>query len=215
MRCGICFAGTRRRNTVDKYLLRGESLRSVARRFGFSEDQVGRHRARHLQRALVQAAYPGSVPQDNGRDDYGASLLAEIQALKADAHRLQMQAERRRDLRVAIRALDSRLKIVETQARMVGVLETTSKSVSVNFDVAVSEADAQRIVAAYLATRQPPALAANYPVPSSQDAPEFPGTPSPKTSVHQPKKSQPAQSPAEASQEGEPCTQSKSNGKIV
>lgn len=172
-------------------MLKGEPLRAVGKRYGFSEDTIGRHR-RHMQVALSMVAKPESVNSTETLGfpcDYGNALLKEVNALKRDALRLQKQAEAERDLRTAIKAFDSRLRVVEVQARLTGAIETSSKSVNLNLDVQVSEADAARIVTAYLATRQPPALCDRS-------------------------HNQPAQSPADAPQEGEPCNQSKSNGKI-
>ena len=40
---------------MDKLLLRGEQINSVARRFSVSEDAVGRHK-RHMQLVIAKAA---------------------------------------------------------------------------------------------------------------------------------------------------------------
>src|SRR5205809_7918824 len=64
--------------------------------FHVSPDAVGRHR-RHMRTATlkVQAA------ADKQDLVYGQTLIEEVKAIKADAERLQLEAEGRRDIRAA------------------------------------------------------------------------------------------------------------------
>src|SRR5437667_3325025 len=81
---------------IDRQLLRGDMLNGIAHRFHVSPDAVGRHR-RHMRTAMlkVQAA---AEKQDLV---YGQTLIEEVKAIKADAERLQLEAEGRRDIRAA------------------------------------------------------------------------------------------------------------------
>jgi hypothetical protein len=62
---------------------------------------------------------------------YGSALLAEIARIRADAERLQIESERRQDVRGALRAIHERLAVVELEARLSGHIET-QKSVTIN-----------------------------------------------------------------------------------
>jgi Zn-dependent peptidase ImmA (M78 family) len=90
--CTICTH--HRRDTMDRALLRGEQLKTVARRYGVSDDALGRHR-KHMQLVIAKAA-----SQAEQKDlAYGSALLAEIARIRADADRLQIESERRLDVR--------------------------------------------------------------------------------------------------------------------
>src|SRR2546421_11517148 len=100
--CTICVH--HRRDSMDKALLRGEQLKSVARRYGVSDDALGRHR-KHMQTVIVKAA--ALVEQKDLA--YGSALLGEIAHILADGERLQGEAERRPDVRAAPRAIQQRV----------------------------------------------------------------------------------------------------------
>ena len=123
--CTICTH--RHRDGVDKLLLRGEQLKAVARRYSVSEDAIGRHK-KHLQVVIAKAAT--SIEQKELA--YGSALHAEIGRIRTDAERLQMESERRLDLRGALRAIHERLAIVELEAKLSGQIETGQKSVTIN-----------------------------------------------------------------------------------
>jgi hypothetical protein len=123
--CAICHH--HRRDSVDKALLLGEQLKAVARRYAVSDDALGRHR-KHMQMVIAKAA-----AQVEQRDlAYGSALLAEIARIRADAERLQVESERRRDVRSALRAIHERLAVVELEAKLSGQLETVQKNVTIN-----------------------------------------------------------------------------------
>ena len=122
--CSICTH--HRRDTMDKALLRGEQITVVARRYSVSDDALGRHK-RHMQVVIGKAA---AVAEQKDLA-YGSALLAEIGRIRADAERLQIESERRRDLRGALRAIHERLAVVELEARLSGQIET-QKSVTIN-----------------------------------------------------------------------------------
>ena len=59
-------------------------------------------------------------------------LIDEVKAIKADAKRLQLEAEGRRDIRAALQAIRERVGIVELQAKLMGEIQTGNQSVTVN-----------------------------------------------------------------------------------
>ena len=63
---------------------------------------------------------------------YGQTLIDEVKAIKADAERLQLEAEGRRDIRAALQAIRERVGIVELQAKLMGEIQTGSRNVTVN-----------------------------------------------------------------------------------
>ena len=111
---------------MDKLLLRGEQLKSVARRYSVSDDALGRHK-KHMQAVIVKAA--AVVEQKDVV--YGSALLAEIARIRADAERLQLESESRRDVRGALRAIHERLAVVELEARLSGQIDS-QKNVTIN-----------------------------------------------------------------------------------
>src|ERR1035441_5221366 len=97
---------------MDKLLLRGEQLTSVASRYSVSEDALGRHK-KHMQLVIAKAA--AVIEQKDVA--YGSALMAEIGRIRADAERLQLESERRQDVRGALRAIHERLAVVELEAK--------------------------------------------------------------------------------------------------
>src|SRR5438477_1821995 len=100
---------------IDRQLLRGDMLNGIAHRFHVSPDAVGRHR-RHMRTAMLKAQAAAET-QDLV---YGQTLIDEVKAIKADAERLQLEAEGRRDIRAALQAIRERVGIVELQAKLMG-----------------------------------------------------------------------------------------------
>src|SRR5436190_12743353 len=130
--CTICVH--HRRDSVDKALLRGEQLKAVARRYGVSDDALGRHR-KHMQLVIAKAA--AAVGQRELA--YGSALLEEIGRIRADAERLQVESERRRDVRSALRAIHERLAVVELEAKLSGQIDTAPKNVTINVQAITAE----------------------------------------------------------------------------
>jgi len=119
---------------MDKLLLRGEQLNVIARRFSVSPDAIFRHK-KHMQVVMVKAA-----AVTNEKDvAYGSSLLAEVARIRADAERLQLESESRRDLRGALRAIHERLAVVELEAKLSGQIETSQKNVTINVQAISTE----------------------------------------------------------------------------
>jgi hypothetical protein len=112
---------------MDKALLRGEQITVVARRYSVSDDALGRHK-RHVQLVIAKAA--SQVEQKDLA--YGSALLAEIARIRADAERLQIESERRQDVRGALRAIHERLAVVELEAKLSGQIDTSQRNVTIN-----------------------------------------------------------------------------------
>lgn len=150
--CTICHH--HRRDSMDKALLRGEKLKATARRYRVSEDALGRHK-KHLQLVIANAA---AAVEQNGLA-YGSALLVEIGRIRADAERLQSEAERRRDVRAALKAIHERLAIVELEAKLSGQIETGHKNVTVNVQAITPEEAleyAHDVIAIFGASATPP-----------------------------------------------------------
>ena len=96
----------------------------MARHFSVSEDALGRH-GRHMQIVIAKAA----ALVDQKDVSYGSALLAEIGRIRADAERLQLESERRHDVRGALRAIHERLAVVELEAKLSGKIDS-SKGIS-------------------------------------------------------------------------------------
>jgi hypothetical protein len=109
--CTICHH--QRRDAMDRLLLRGEQLAVLARRFSVSDDALSRHK-KHMQIVMAKAA----AVADQKDVAYGNGLLAEVARIRADAERLQLESENRRDLRGALRAIETRLTVIELEARL-------------------------------------------------------------------------------------------------
>jgi hypothetical protein len=116
-----------RRDAIDRLLLRGEQLKAVSRRFSVSEDAISRHK-KHMQLVIAKAA---TLVQQK-EVAYGSALMAEIGRIRSDAERLQLESERRQDLRGALRAIHERLAVVELEAKLGGQIDTSQKSVTIN-----------------------------------------------------------------------------------
>jgi hypothetical protein len=112
---------------MDKLLLRGEQLNTVAHRYSVSEDALGRHK-RHMQLVIAKASAVG----DQKDVAYGSTLISEIGRIRADAERLQLESERRQDVRGGLRAIHERLAIVELEAKLNGQIESGQRNVTIN-----------------------------------------------------------------------------------
>jgi hypothetical protein len=152
--CSICTHY--RRDGMDKALLRGEQITVVARRFSVSDDALGRHR-KHMQLVIAKAAT--LVEQKDLA--YGSALMAEIGRIRADAERLQLESESRRDLRGALRAIETRLSVIELEARFTGQLEVKQKNeVHLHLTPDRALAVAEAYVARHRVEKSPPLLQA-------------------------------------------------------
>ena len=137
-KCKSC--SSRHQRAIDAAILAGTSLRAIGRKFGVSYDSVRRH-SQHMQRALQAGA------KDADELQYGRTLLEQLAGIKSDLARIQADCEQRRDPRAAIKALDSRIKALETEGKLSGAITTGSRSLTINVE---SSGDEIRDVREYL-----------------------------------------------------------------
>lgn len=112
--CTIC--GHPERDAIDAALVAGEPFRRVAARHAVTEQAIRRHRKAHLPAALTQA----QEAKEAARAD---DLLAQLQALTAEAHRIKDRAERTGDYRTALAGIRELVRIVELLAKLRGELD--------------------------------------------------------------------------------------------
>jgi len=113
--CTICRHPERA--ALERELLAGEPYRGIARKFGVSEDALERHRhAGHIAAHLARAHQAAQVAQ---ADD----LLAEVQALRAKAYAILLQAEGAGDLRTALQGIRTALECLTLLAKLLGELD--------------------------------------------------------------------------------------------
>lgn len=152
--CSICIH--RGRDSMDRLLLRGERLNSVAHRFSVSQDAVFRHK-KHMQLVMAKAAAV-TVQKDVA---YGSALLEEVGRIRAAAERVQVEYENRRDLRGALRAIETRLSVIELEARFTGQIDVKQKNeFHLHFTPDRALAVAQAYVARHGAEKSLPVLQA-------------------------------------------------------
>jgi transposase-like protein len=113
--CTIC--SHPEREAIERKLLAGESYRDIAGQFGVSKSSLERHhRAGHIAAHLAQAHQAAQVAQ---ADD----LLAEVQALRAKAYSILLQAEGAGDLRTALQGIRTALECLTLLAKLLGELD--------------------------------------------------------------------------------------------
>jgi len=116
-RCTIC--DHPQREAIDQALVAREAFRNIAQRFAASPDAVYRHKQDHLPQHLCQAKAAQEVTQADG-------LLAKVEALAADATRIQATAAADGDLRTALQGIRELVRIIELQARLLGELKDST-----------------------------------------------------------------------------------------
>lgn len=154
MKCSICdLRNVRTRAAIDRHLLQGRTIRSTAHKFHVGEDALGRHR-RHMRAAITKAA--AVTPVDDADLAYGRELLSEAASIRADALRLQHEAEAQRDIKTALRGLQARLNTLEATARLTGAIQDGSRSFNVNVEATVLDENTLRRMATVWLERHPP-----------------------------------------------------------
>jgi hypothetical protein len=90
---------------------------------GHSRFALGRHR-KHMT-AAIAAAYSVAPPEEREKAlvSYGNDLQAEVRSLIDEANQLRATAARRRDVRAALKGIDSALKALELFAKLSGQLQ--------------------------------------------------------------------------------------------
>src|SRR5215471_2237720 len=124
-RCTICSSSHRR--SIDKDILVGSPLRTIADRWSVSKTALIRHRD-HLSRTLLKA-------QEAAQVEHADSLLEQLNHLTADARRIQEKAERARDYRAALAGIRELARIVDLVARLTGQIQQHTETNIVNFQI--------------------------------------------------------------------------------
>jgi hypothetical protein len=95
-------------------MVKSQTYRAISRQFQVSRQSLSRHKL-HIARILRESTETAENVQRN-------RLGAVLQGLVDDVHRLKRQAERKRDIRAALKAIDTGLKAIELSARLAGRL---------------------------------------------------------------------------------------------
>ncbi len=118
--CSIC--RSKQRPEIDVAIVAGESVRTIAGRYGTNRSAVQRHRD-HIPAALADAkqATDGAHADD---------LLAKVRQLETDARRLAASAEAAGDRRTALQGIRELLRIIEFMGRRHDERDTTEGRVT-------------------------------------------------------------------------------------
>ena len=112
--CSICIHADR--EAIDKALVEGtSSVPAIATLFDVSQRALYRHREKHLPETLAQAQEAREVAQ---ADD----LLAQLDGLRKEAHRIKDKAEKGGEYRTALTGIRELVRIVELMAKVRGEL---------------------------------------------------------------------------------------------
>ena len=117
-RCTICTHPEA--TAIDRALIAGTPLRNIAEQFRLAVTSLHRHKNAHIPAALARAKDAADVA---GAD----SLLARLEELTSEAHRLKGKAERRGDIRTALSAVRELVRMVELLAKLRGELDESPK----------------------------------------------------------------------------------------
>jgi len=109
--CSIC--KHKARPQMDEALLRGESLRHIAKQFRVGPTSLFRHSRSHIAAAVAKAHEAGEVANAD-------SLLAKVKTLELEAQGIGKKAEAAGDLRTALVAVRELARQVELMGRLIG-----------------------------------------------------------------------------------------------
>lgn len=127
---------------LDEMLLRGESIRAIARRFRLGKSTVHTHlKNGHIPKTLVKAADAAAVSE-------GDALLAKVLEVEQEVRRLAAKAEKAGDVRGALVGMRELSRILELLGRLSGELKSRTE---VNIVVLPQWQDLQRRILAALA----------------------------------------------------------------
>src|SRR5450759_2462175 len=120
--CTICSLPDQRRRKLERALMTQNNTQ-VSLASGHSRFALGRHR-KHMS-AAIAAAYSVSPPEEREKAlvSYGTDLQAEVRALIDEANSLRATAVRERDIRTALKGIDTALKALEMFAKLSGQLQ--------------------------------------------------------------------------------------------
>jgi hypothetical protein len=121
--CTIC--ASPHRADIDRGLIRGESMRSLAARYGTGRESIRRHRQDHLSELLLRA-------YDADEQARAGGLLADIERIRASAFDLLDHAERAHDWRARVAAIRECRENVRILGELHGSLEASRANVQIN-----------------------------------------------------------------------------------
>lgn len=114
-RCKVCNHLDKAK--IDQALIEGESLRSVAERFGMHYSSLSRHKS-HISEQLNKSL----ALREFNELQQGQSVLQQIESLQAKALALLTKAENAGDIKTAIQAVRESRGCVELMAKCSGQL---------------------------------------------------------------------------------------------
>ena len=132
----------------DRLLLEGQSFSAIGRRFGVSEDSLGRHFRTHVEKALQKHA-----AAERESLERGVRLQEQLEFTSAKAEDILEQAQRAGNLSVALQALRELRESCRLAAVAAGELDEGSRP---QINVQVNVGDTIRNVRAYLLACQVP-----------------------------------------------------------
>ena len=113
--CTVCASPDRA--AIDKALVAGEPVRSVASRYGtLGRMAVQRHKEEHLPTALVAAAGEEAVKQ-------ALDVVQQLKAINGASMAILVEARRAQDGELALKAVDRIQRQIELQAKLLGELD--------------------------------------------------------------------------------------------
>lgn len=116
--CSICTNA--KVNEINEALLRNDSFRHIASRFGTSTAALQRHKTAHVPQTLVKAKEAVEEVQAD-------SLYEQLKGLNRQAHEILGEARKSGKLPTALMAINSAAKLLEIQAKMLGELDESAK----------------------------------------------------------------------------------------
>ena len=120
--CTIC--GHKKRSAIEKAILSGEGLRTIAGRWSVSRQALARHRDDHLSAAVVKANGAAEVTR-------GDDLLAKLESIEVEARGILKASKRAKDWRAAIAAVRELTRLLDLLARLRGELQNAPTTINV------------------------------------------------------------------------------------
>jgi hypothetical protein len=112
--CTIC--SHPQRQAIDKAIVAGTPLATIATQYHVIDESLRRHRDSHLPQTLVKAAEAEDVRQ-------AIDVLAQLKAINGAALKILADAHRQGDGELALKAIDRIHRQLELQAKLLGELD--------------------------------------------------------------------------------------------
>ncbi len=102
---------------IDEFLVAGFSNRRIAAQFQVTEQALRRHKGTHVPKLLAELR----------RSVSAASLMARLEFITGETHRLRIKAETQGDLKTALAGLRDLTRIVQAQADLSELAEVADR----------------------------------------------------------------------------------------